>query len=503
VSAVELRDVFRVHSTPEGDAAALQGLTLTVAEGELLAVLGPSGSGKTSMLLLLAGVDRASAGTARAFGSDLGRLGARALARYRARTIGYVDQRYAQALDPRLTIADSIALRLRLEGDPRADRRVRELLDAVGLADRRLAYPAELSGGEQQRVAVCAALAHRPRLLLADEPTGELDRASADVVFELVAELARAHGTTVIVVSHDARAAEFADRAVRIRDGRISEERRDGADRIVVARGGWIRLPEEALRGAGVGERAAVRVRGREIVVTAAEANGAEPLAPGGSVPRLARSRLVEVRRVTKRYARRVVLDGLDADFDRGALTAVTGPSGSGKTTLLDLVAGLELPDSGSVDLLGLDVASLDRAGRAALRRGHVGYVAQQPELVPFLSARENVALGLRLHGRPVDGAIPALDAVGLADRAEQRVERLSGGERFRVAIARALAPRPDVLIADEPTSRLDEANALGVASLLSRLAREWGAAVIVASHDPLVVELADERLELGATLPA
>ena len=96
-----------------------------------------------------------------------------------------------------------------------------------------------------------------------------------------------------------------------------------------------------------------------------------------------------------------------------------------------------------------------------------------------------------------------ALDAVGLAERAEQRVERLSGGERFRVAIARALAPRPDVLIADEPTSRLDEANALSVASLLSRLAGEWGAAVIVASHDPLVVELADERIELGATLPA
>ena len=144
MTVVELRDVFRVHSTPEGDAAALQGLTLTVAEGELLAVLGPSGSGKTSMLRLLAGVDRGSAGTVRVFGSDLRRLGTRALARYRAKTIGYVDQRYADALDPRLTIAGSIALRLRLEGDAGADRRARELLDAVGLADRRHAYPSDL-----------------------------------------------------------------------------------------------------------------------------------------------------------------------------------------------------------------------------------------------------------------------------------------------------------------------------------------------------------------------
>jgi putative ABC transport system ATP-binding protein len=131
------------------------------------------------------------------------------------------------------------------------------------------------------------------------------------------------------------------------------------------------------------------------------------------------------------------------------------------------------------------------------LRRAHLGYVPQQPALVPFLSARENVELVLRLRGR-ADGAVEALTAVGLAERVEQRVERLSGGEQLRVAIARALASRPDGLGADEPTSRLDEANALAVAALLARLAREWGAAVIVASHDPLVVEQADARIRLG-----
>jgi ABC-type lipoprotein export system ATPase subunit len=498
VSAVALRDVFRVHSTPEGDAAALQGLTLDVAEGELLAVLGPSGAGKTSLLRILAGVDRPSAGAVRVFGADLPRLGRRALAGYRAATIGYVDQRYADALDGDASIADAVALRLQLEGRRDAEERARELLDAVGLGERLDARPGELSGGEQQRVAVCAALAHRPRLLLADEPTGELDRDSADAVFRLVADLARADGTTVVVVSHDPRAAEFADRAIRIRDGRVSEERRDGAEQVVVGRGGWIRVPEEVLRGAGVGTRAALKVRGREIVVTAVERNGDAPAAEPAPAQAVPRERIVDVRGVTKRYGDRAVLDRLDCVFDRGALTAVTGPSGSGKTTLLDVVAGLELPDAGSVDLVGTNVASLDRTERAALRRAHVGYIAQQPELVPFLSARENVELGLRLHGASPDGALAALDAVGLAERAEQRVERLSGGERLRVAIARALAPRPDVLIADEPTSRLDEANALAVAALLSRLAREWGAAVVVASHDALVVDHADEQIRLG-----
>jgi len=142
------------------------------------------------------------------------------------------------------------------------------------------------------------------------------------------------------------------------------------------------------------------------------------------------------------------------------------------------------------------------RARRAAFwsaepGRERIGYVPQQPALVPFLSARENVVLALRLR-QQCDGALEALAAVGLAERAEQRVERLSGGERLRVAVARALAGRPDILVADEPTSRLDESNAHLVADLLTRLAREWGAAVVVASHDPIVVERADDEIPLG-----
>lgn len=202
---------------------------------------------------------------------------------------------------------------------------------------------------------------------------------------------------------------------------------------------------------------------------------------------------------MTKRYGIRVVLDALDAEFEGATFHAVTGPSGSGKTALLNVVAGLELPTAGSVRVDGRDVAALDRAGRAALRRDAVGYVAQQPGLLPFLSAVENVELALRVRGR--DGAAAALEAlaaVGLADRAEQRVERLFGGERLRVAIARAVAARPPVLLADEPTSRLDQANALAVAELLGQLAREWSVAVIVASHDPIVLDRAHRQLALA-----
>ena len=216
------------------------------------------------------------------------------------------------------------------------------------------------------------------------------------------------------------------------------------------------------------------------------------------AAPAREKTEVAALRAVSKSYGLRRVLDELDASFRPSMLTAVSGPSGSGKTTLLHVLAGLELPDGGEVDVLGTDLTRLDRAGRARFRADHIGYVAQQPGLVPMLSALENVELALALRGLPSDRARETLVAVGLEDRAEQRVSRLSTGERGRVAIARALAPRPQLLLADEPTSRLDQANAIAVGTLFVRLAREFGAAVVCATHDPLLIEQADDALSLG-----
>jgi ABC-type lipoprotein export system ATPase subunit len=510
VTAVELKDVFRVFSTPEGDAAALQGLSLAVEEGELVAVLGPSGSGKTTLLRLLAGLDRPSAGAVRAFGRDLARLPSRQLADYRTEALGYADQHYGLMLASELSARELVSTPLALRGVSRADRRRRadELLERVGLSDRRRARPQELSGGEQQRIAVCAALAHRPRLFLADEPTGELDAANAERLFELIGELVRAEGTTTVLVSHDPAAAPVADRVVTIRDGRVAAEAvREGAtgsDAIVVGRGGWLRLPEEYLRRAGIAARARARVEGREIVVSSAEGVAKAPSVQPERLPPTAGSPapVAELRGVSKGYGRgdalRPVLEKLDATFRAGRLCAVTGPSGSGKTTLLHLLAGLELPDDGDVVLGAEVISALDRDERARLRARRVAFVGQEPGLTPFLSATENVELGLALHGARNGGAAPALSAVGLSERAGQRVSRLSTGERGRVALARAVASGASLLLVDEPTSRLDEANALAVATLLARLARETGSAVVCATHDPILVEQADEELSLA-----
>ena len=501
-AAIEVRDVFRVHQTAEGDAAALLGLSLTVREHETVTVLGPSGSGKSTLLRLLAGLDRPSAGTIRVFGTELGKLPARDVARFRTRSIGYADQHNARALAPELSARELVGLELGLAGATTAERnrRADDLLERVGLTDKRSARPAELSGGEQQRVAVAASLAHRPRLFLADEPTGELDTASARLVYDTIGELISSEQCTAVIVSHDPESASIADRVVRIRDGRVSEEsgRELGEEAIVVGKGGWLRLPEELLRRSGIRTHANARLEGRDIVVSGEETVEEAGSGEAVTTPTRGTTEVAALHGLAKRYGDRVVFDGLDARFRSSTLTTVTGPSGSGKTTLLQIVAGLELPDTGAVEVLGTQLTLLDRAARARFRRDHVGYVGQQAGLVPALSALENVELALALRGLPAERARETLVAVGLEDRAEQRVSRLSTGERGRVAIARALAPRPELLLADEPTSRLDQANAIAVGMLFVRLAREFGAAVVCATHDPLLIEQADEALKLG-----
>jgi ABC-type lipoprotein export system ATPase subunit len=509
VSAVEVQDVFRVYSTPEGDAAALQGLSLRVEQGQIVVVLGPSGSGKTTLLRLLAGLDRPSAGSVRVFGTDLARLPGRRLDAYRAEAVGYVDQHYVRSLAPELTAGELVALQLGLSGEPRADRRAQalDLLARVGLEDRADAHPAELSGGEQQRVAVCAALAHRPRVLLADEPTGELDAANAAVVYRLIAELARELDCTTVIVSHDTNSARIADRAISIRDGRVSEEagRHARDETIVVGRGGWLRIPEELLARAGIAGRATAKLGDGGVVVSPV-GERARPLSEAPSRRRRAAAAGEPVAVATglaKAFGGTTVFSGLDTTFDGGRLHAVTGPSGSGKTTLLHLLAGLELPDAGTVRILGTEVSALGAEARADFRRDHVALVRQEAGLVAFLSARENLELAVALRGRGDGRLDEQLESVGLAQRTTQRVSRLSAGEQTRVDIARALAAKPMLLLADEPTARLDQANALAVTNLLAALAGETGAAVVCATHDPIVSEQADTELRLAGAVPS
>jgi putative ABC transport system ATP-binding protein len=201
--------------------AALSGVTLTVDEGELLAVLGPSGSGKSTLLGVLGGLDRAYEGRVEVFGQDLGQLGDRALSRFRGESIGFVFQAFHLLAD--LTVLDNVlAPALFSPGGNDLRARALSLLDRLGIADRAADTPAQLSGGQRQRVAIARALLCRPRLLLCDEPTGNLDTETGARTISLFQELHREGGLTVIAVTHEERLAVAATRVVQIRDGTIA-----------------------------------------------------------------------------------------------------------------------------------------------------------------------------------------------------------------------------------------------------------------------------------------
>ncbi len=198
---------------------ALDAVDLRIREGEFVAIVGPSGCGKSTLLHLAGGIDAATSGSVRVAGSDLALLPERELTLYRRRRVGTVFQFFN--LLPALTVLENVELPLALDDSPEAPGRARELLARVGLSDRERAYPYELSGGQLQRVAVARALSAKPALLLADEPTGNLDSAAGTSVLDLIDALRREEGVTVLLATHSAEAASRADRVVRLKDGRV------------------------------------------------------------------------------------------------------------------------------------------------------------------------------------------------------------------------------------------------------------------------------------------
>jgi putative ABC transport system ATP-binding protein len=203
---------------------------------------------------------------------------------------------------------------------------------------------------------------------------------------------------------------------------------------------------------------------------------------------------VVRIRGLRRHYGEVRALDGVDLDFGAGTFTAVMGPSGSGKSTLLQCAAGLERPGAGTVTVDGVELTGLSERRRTLLRRERIGFVFQSFNLLPSLTAAQNVALPLRLAGRrPSRGAVrEALERVGLAERAGHRPSQLSGGQQQRVALARALITRPTVLFADEPTGALDTATGRQVLALLRELVDREGQTTVMVTHDPVAASYAD-----------
>ncbi|MFE1904601.1 ABC transporter ATP-binding protein [Streptomyces gardneri] len=266
--------LVRIFTTDGVEVQALQGLDLLVKEGELMALVGASGSGKSTLMNILAGLDVPTAGAARVAGCDLLAMDGKERLRYRREVVGFVWQQTARNLLPYLTAAQNVALPMQLRGrTKRKAERAEELLSMLGIADARDRRPHQLSGGQQQRVAIAVALANNPAVLLADEPTGELDSATGEQVFAAFRRANEELGTTIVIVTHDQAVASEVRRTVAIRDGRTSSEvlRRTEVDELgqestvareyaMLDRAGRLQLPADYTQALGMEHRVALEL---------------------------------------------------------------------------------------------------------------------------------------------------------------------------------------------------------------------------------------------------
>jgi putative ABC transport system ATP-binding protein len=306
-------NLVKIYKVADLEVLALQGLELSVGRGEILGVVGASGSGKSTLLNILGGLDQPSAGRVVVEGQDLLKLSPGALDDYRRSRVGFVWQQVARNLVPYLSARANVELPMTIAGMGLRGKRARsrELLERVGLLEHRRHRLSQLSGGQQQRVAIAVALANRPQLLLADEPTGEVDSATAQSLLDLFGELNRAYGLTTIIVTHDPQIARRVDRVVAIRDGKTSTEtiRRIGQleramvgervpadgqaaeptfqEYVVLDSAGRLQVPREVLEQMGIGDRVTLETTDEGILIRPVAGSETRPMREAAAEPLL------------------------------------------------------------------------------------------------------------------------------------------------------------------------------------------------------------------------
>jgi peptide/nickel transport system ATP-binding protein len=515
LSIQDLRVEFRAAERGAAPAVAVDGVSFEIAENRTLALVGESGSGKSVTAMAIVGLlpDNARRSGRIAFdGRELVGADPRGLRALRGREIACVFQDPMGSLNPVLTIGEQIAepLRLHLALGRRAARdRAAELLDEVGLNDalRRLdSHPHELSGGQQQRVMIAMALACRPRLLIADEPTTALDVTVQRQIIDLLAGLKDRYRMSLLFISHDlGLVGEIADSVVVMRGGRVREQ---GNAAEVFAR------PSDTYTRALLACRPPLNDPPARLPVVQEVMADLPPVPPASRRSAPPDSPVVlEVRQLSKSFRVRHGVFGhrdipavRDISFQlrRGRTLGVVGESGSGKTTMGLTLLRLHAPSAGEVWFDGADLLKLRGAQRQAIWR-RIQIVFQNPyaSLNPRFTVAQTLVEPMVIHGIGEDAAhreqlaVALLARVGLAGDAMGRYpHEFSGGQRQRIAIARCLTLSPEVLILDEAVSALDVSVQAQVLNLLRDLQDELGLSYVFISHDLGVVRfMSDEVL--------
>ena len=289
---IECDNLVKIYKTEDTEVLALQGLDIRIDEGELMAIIGNSGSGKSTFLNMIGGLDRPSAGKLIVDGKNLFKMNEHELVEYKRNTVGFVWQNIGRNLLPYMTAWQNIEMPMLFENEGKKKQRALELLDLVGLSDKKNNRLSQMSGGEQQRVAIAIALANHPKVLLADEPTGSVDVKTGEYILDLFKRLNQEMGLTIVIVTHDRALSKKVNRVAAIRDGKISSEmylKKEMLDRLsevnafteqsevqdeyaILDRAGRVQIPREVLENIGVdGNRVRMEVRDGQVIITRPE----------------------------------------------------------------------------------------------------------------------------------------------------------------------------------------------------------------------------------------
>jgi ABC-type lipoprotein export system ATPase subunit len=529
---IEARHLSKVYQTGAGGFTALQDINIQVLPGEFLGVVGKSGAGKTTLLNMLSGVSVITSGevlfhaTGNGNGNEtgkvvsLGSLDEDQLAVWRGQNVGIVYQSFE--LLPQLDLVDNVMIPQDFSGGYRplvSSQRALELLDMVELSEHVYKLPAHISGGQKQRVAIARALVNDPPLILADEPTGNLDTATAETIFQLFERLVDA-GKTIVMVTHDSSLATRCSRTIYISDGKIASGPSNGngmnensARQVSSMRDGTTQSKADAgTEQVAPSSRQTIKRQTAKRPAPVMENQPAETVTAAGIEVGNARranqpsQAAITLRDVVKTYVNAAgsftALRRINLQMNYGQFVSIVGKSGSGKSTLLNMLTSIDHPTSGEVIIGGQNIYKMSESKRALWRGRNMGIVFQFFQLLPTLTLLENTMLPMDycnvfpVSERP-QRALELLRRVGLEGQAHKLPSMVSSGQQQSAAIARALATDPPIIVADEPTGNLDSRSAAAIIQLFQELA-DLGKTILIVTHDPSITRRTEQTVILS-----
>ena len=512
---IRLDEVKKSYPVGEGFFEALRGINLEVRRGEFLGIVGKSGAGKTTLLNMISGVSPPTSGEVYFYrdaewaaengagGISIGGLDEDALAAWRGTNVGIVYQSFE--LMPTLSLVENVMLPPDFSGSYRpmaTKEKALELLALVEIEDHAYKIPAHISGGQKQRVAIARALVNDPHLILADEPTGNLDSVTAETIFQIFEKLVD-QGKTIVMVTHDESLMPRFSRSLRIFDGEVVQEMGPLSGTIphfdpLEPSPGASGLAPHLVSDALPEEKTSLEgPNGRRPQING-HANGGS--GAGRDFPAII---LQNVSKVYENAAGKfIALKSIDLVLDYGQFISVVGKSGSGKSTLINMITGIDHPTAGEVVVGNEAIYRMSESQRALWRGRNMGVVFQFFQLLPTLTLLENTMLPMDYCGvysfneRPAR-ALELLRMVGLEEQADKLPASVSSGQQQSAAIARALATDPSIILADEPTGNLDSRSAETILQLFEELAAR-GKTVVIVTHDPAITRRTHQTIILS-----